>query len=451
MTPDVDDLWFLPLGGSGEIGMNMNLYGHAGKWLMVDCGVTFAKPDEDGPRVQMADPAFIVERRDDLLGLLITHAHEDHIGAVTHLWPQLQCPVFVTAFAAAILRRKLAEAGLVDRVPVTVVGPEHQHELGPFRVKWIGITHSTPESHGLLVQTSVGDVYHTGDWKLDAEPVVGEATPPQKLAAAAAGNVLAMVCDSTNALEPGWSASEGELREGLEQVVAQAEGRVIVGCFGSNVARLVTLARVAEATGRYAGLMGRSLHTYYAAAKESGVWPRELKLIDGPHLGFLPRDEVLAVATGSQGEARAALHRLSLDKHPDMELERGDTLIFSSRTIPGNEESVELLKDRLAMRGVRIVEDSRVNLPIHASGHPKRDELAALYAAVKPKIAIPVHGEDEHMAANAEVAQLSGVPRQLTGSNGDLYMLAPVPGVRRAAVATGRVGVDRGQLVPVVP
>ncbi len=448
MNPDSNDLVFLPLGGCGEIGMNMNLYGHDGRWLMVDCGVTFARPGERGPHVQMPDPAFIVERRDALTALLITHAHEDHLGAVAHLWPRLRCPVHATPFAAAILRRKLAEVGLLSRVPLEEVRPGERAHYGPFDVQWLDLTHSTPESQALHIRTAAGAVLHTGDWKLDPDPVVGANYSKAAFQGLAAEGVRAMVCDSTNALVPGRSTSEGELYAGLEALVANASGRVIVGCFGSNVARLKTLARVARHTGRYAGLIGRSLGNYYGAAVSAGLWD-DVPFIDADHLGYLPPHEVLAIATGSQGEPRAALSRLAADTHPAMSLEPGDTLLMSSRVIPGNEAAVESLTRRLEGLGVRVIADEALNAPIHASGHPAREELKDMYRWVAPETAIPVHGEDEHMAANAELAREQGVPRQMVGRNGDLFVLAPQRSIRRAAAPVGRLGLERDQLVAV--
>ncbi len=448
MNPGPDDLYFLPLGGCGEIGMNMNLYGHDGAWLMVDCGVTFAGPGEPGPHVLMPDPAFIVERREALQALLITHAHEDHIGAVAHLWPRLRCPVYATPFAAAILRRKLAEARLLSRVPLHEVAANEQQRLGPFEIQWLDLTHSTPESQALLIRTPAGALFHTGDWKLDPDPVVGANFSQQRLEAIADEQVIAMICDSTNAMVPGRSPSEGALYAGLKALVEDAPGRVIVGCFGSNIARLKTLATVARETGRYAGLLGRSLSNYYGAALSAGLWD-DVPFIEADHLGYLPRSEVLAIATGSQGEPRAALSRLAADTHPALSLEAGDTLLMSSRVIPGNELAVASLTRNLERQGVTVVRDEELNAPIHASGHPARDELADMYRWIQPQVAIPVHGEAEHMAANAALAKAEGVPRQMTGSNGDLFMLAPQRGIRRGAVVAGRLGLDRDQLVAV--
>ena len=447
MTPGPDDLWFLPLGGCGEIGMNLNLYGHDGRWLMVDCGITFGGPAEPGPHIQMPDPRFVAERRDTLSALIVTHAHEDHVGAVAHLWRRLRCPVYTTRFTAEILNRKLAEAGLIEQVPLHVVQPGTRRRFDGFEVEWVGLTHSTPESQALVIRTPAGAVFHTGDWKLDDDPVVGPAYPEKRYRAIGEESVLAMICDSTNALVDGRSVNEGELYEGLQQLVEDAPGRVVVGCFGSNVARLHTLAQVAEDTGRYAALLGRSLHNYFSAARAAGIWDERLNFIEGDHLGYLPRNEVLAVATGSQGEPRAALERLAADNHFDLELEPGDTVLLSSRIIPGNEVAVGGLIRRLRALGVTVVTDEECNLPIHASGHPAREELADMYRWVQPRIAIPVHGEAEHMQANAELARSVGVPRQITGRNGDLFMLAPVPGIRRNAAPVGRLGLDDSKLV----
>ena len=449
MMPDHSDLWFLPLGGCGEIGMNMNLYGHDGRWLMVDCGVTFAQPDAPGPHVLMADPSFIESRQDQLCGLLITHAHEDHIGAVAHLWPKLRCPVFLTSFSAAILRRKLAEHGLLGDVPLHVVEPgSHQHLHG-FDVQWLNLTHSTPQSQALLITTPAGSVFHTGDWKVDLDPVVGPALEPRQFAALGQLDVSAMVCDSTNAMNPGRSVSEGQLFAGLQALISDAPGRVVVGCFGSNIARLTTLASIAHGTRRYAGLLGRSLQNYYQAARQAGLWDGRLSLIESSHLGYLPRDEVLAIATGSQGEAGAALSRLAADNHPDLSLEPGDTVILSARVIPGNEVALEVLLKRLRAQGIVVVGDEVLNFPIHASGHPCQEELADMYRWVKPRLAIPVHGEAQHMQANAALAESVGVPRTMVGQNGDLFILAPQQGIRREFAKVGRLGFDRGSLFPI--
>ncbi|MHA7879974.1 MAG: ribonuclease J [Saccharospirillum sp.] len=451
MTPDHRDFWFLPLGGCGEIGMNLNLYGHDGQWLMVDCGVTFAHPDASHePHVQMADPSFISERRDSLAGIVITHAHEDHVGAVPYLWKRLRAPIYTTAFTAAILRRKLVEFGLEGQVPVHIVNPGDRLDIGVFNVEWLPITHSIPEPQAMMIRTPVGSVFHSGDWKLDPNPVLGEAYKPALYQALAAEQPNAMVCDSTNALVPGHSTSEADLHDGLSRAIAEAEGRVVVSCFASNVARLHSLFRIAAEQQRDVAILGRSLRNMVAAARSTGYWPRSLKVIDTFDLGYFPKQNFLVIATGSQGEPRSALHRLAHDTHPDLILEAGDRVIFSSRVIPGNEPQIEALYRQFRHRDIEVITADDSDLPIHASGHPAQDELKQMYQWVQPKVAIPVHGEAAHMAANAAIARDQGVPRQLTGRNGDLFYIAPVPGVRRKAVPVGRLGWDRDALIPVL-
>jgi ribonuclease J len=459
MIPEQSDLWFLPLGGTGEIGMNLNLYGHDGAWLMVDCGVTFPKPGRiaaDGtvhhrgePPVQMADPAFIADRRERLAGLVITHAHEDHVGAVPYLWPLLQCPIYTSRFTAEILRRKLAEFDLLHRVPIIEVETGQSKQIGPFSVQWLALTHSIPDPNALMIRTAAGNIFHSGDWKLDEQPLVGHGYSPKTFTDLANEGVNAMVCDSTNATVSGHSVSEAALHQGLLRATRSAEGRVVVTCFGSNIARLHTLASIARETGRYMGLLGRSLINMSGAARAAGLWDSADQLINPAHLGYLPRDEVLAVATGSQGEPRTALRRLASGTHPDFELEAGDTVIFSARAIPGNEESIEALVTRLKELGVRVITAEDADLPIHASGHPAQEELELMYKWVKPAIAIPVHGEAEHMETHADIAKETGVSRAMVGRNGDLFMIRPVPGIRRQVVETGRLGWHKEGLVRV--
>jgi len=455
MTPDVSDLWFLPLGGTGEIGMNLNLYGHNGRWLMVDCGVTFEQnTDVDGDElasgrahVQMADPQFIADRKHQLDGLVITHAHEDHVGAVPYLWSKFKCPIYTTAFTAEILRRKLVEANLVDKVQVTIIDVEDVIDIGVFQVKWVALTHSIPEPYGLLISTPAGNVFHTADWKLDANPVIGTGYIQSEYQALASENIAAMVCDSTNANVEGWSGSEASLYAGLKQHVENAKGRVVITCFGSNIARLNTIAKIAQQTQRHLGLLGRSLINNMSAARSVGIWTSVETIVDSTHLGYLPAHTVLLVATGSQGEPRTALNRLSMNSFRDMQLEPGDTVIFSSKMIPGNELAVETLIERLKAMKVDVITADQSRLPIHVSGHPAQQELKAMYRWVKPACAIPVHGEVQHLSANASVARSAGVTEQLLGKNGDLFYISPVRGIRRNAVKTGRLGLKGTRLV----
>jgi ribonuclease J len=453
MTPDVNDFWFLPLGGTGEIGMNLNLYGHDGRWLMVDCGVTFeSNRDLDGEvispmaHVQMADPQFIADRKELLDGIVITHAHEDHIGAIPYLWQRFKAPIYTTKFTAEILRRKLAEVDLVDEVKVIVVETHQRLEIGVFDVEWIALTHSIPEPHGLLISTPAGKVFHTADWKLDKAPVIGEAYSKNAYQDLAEQQIDVMVCDSTNATVQGWSNTEASLYKGLLNHVEKAKGRVVITCFGSNIARLHTIAEIAKQTGRHLGLLGRSLINNMNAAKAVGLWTSVETSVDPHHLGYLPAHSVLLVVTGSQGEPRTALNRLSLNVFRDMQLEPGDTVIFSSKVIPGNEADVENLITRLKDMHIDVITDESSVLPIHASGHPAAEELKSMYQWVSPSCAIPVHGEMQHIKANAKIAKSVGVPEQIEGKNGDLFYIAPVRGVRRNAIKTGRLGLVRNSL-----
>lgn len=450
MIPGDGELLFLPLGGCGEIGMNLNLFGHAGRWLMVDCGVTFERLNPFETALEMPDPSFIAARREALAGIVLTHAHEDHIGALPLLWPQLRAPVYTTRFTAEVLRRKAGGRGAAMPEPLQIVAPDAALDIGPFRLRWLPITHSTPETCALHIDTAAGDVVHTADWKIDAEPLIGPAFRGAAFEALGRRRPDAVICDSTNAPQPGFTPSEGEVRRALRRAVGARGGRVVVACFASNVARLATLAAVARDCGRHAGLLGRSLETIRNAAASAGLLPRDFRLIEAGHLGYLPRGEVLAIATGSQGEARAALARLAADTHPQLSLEAGDTVLFSARTIPGNEEAVARLLTRLRARDIEVLQAEEAGAPLHASGHPCSGELDAMYRWLRPRLAVPVHGEARHMQANAAVARAAGVPLALTGRNGDLFHLAPQPAVRRRAAPVGRLRLDdAGAAVPV--
>lgn len=456
MTPDASDFWFLPLGGTGEIGMNMNLYGHDGQWLMVDCGITFAKPTEEekalglppsAPPVQMADPEFIASRKEQLVGLVITHAHEDHIGAVPYLWEQLRCPVYTTKFTAEILDRKLKDVGINKKVPVHIIDPTVRHDIGVFNLQWVTLTHSIPEPYALLIRTPVAKVFHTADWKLDPQPVIGEPFDENEYRKIGDQEIDAMICDSTTANVQGHSISEADLVTGLTDIISKAKGRVVVTCFGSNLARLKTLYDIAGTCDRHIALLGRSMVNMADAAKKSGIWPNQKNIVDSSYLCYLPKHSVLAIATGSQGEPRTALYRLSHDNFFDMALEPGDTVIFSSRAIPGNEQDIDDLIERLESMQINVVTYANSELPIHASGHPAVDELKLMYQWIHPDMSIPVHGEPQHLSAHGKLAKAIGVPRQQIGKNGDIYYIAPYRGIRRAAVETGRLGLKNRKLV----
>jgi ribonuclease J len=445
-VPRDEELLFVPLGGSGEIGMNLNLYGHAGKWLMVDLGITFADEDLPGINVVMPDPTFIEAHRDDLVGLVLTHAHEDHLGAVQYLWPRLRCPVYATPFTAAVLRRKLAEYDLQDEVPLHIIPMDANFELGPFRIQLVTLTHSIPEPEALIIHTDLGTVLHTGDWKLDPDPMVGPQADEATLRALGDEGVLAMVCDSTNALSPGHSGSEGALRDSLIELVKGLDRRVAIACFASNIARLETVHAVAQATGRHAALAGRSLWRMLEAAQETGYLDG-LNFLSDAEAAYMPPERVLIACTGSQGEPRSALSRIANDDHPHITLNAGDTVVFSSRIIPGNEKSIFALQNQLAGMNVDIVTEK--DHFVHVSGHPNRDELTRMYQWVRPEISVPVHGELRHMQAHAVLARDCRVPLAIEPYNGSIVRLAPGPAGIVGEVPAGRLALDGTKLVEV--
>jgi ribonuclease J len=437
-----DSLSFLPLGGAGEIGMNLTLYGHRGKWLMVDLGITFADESQPGIDVMVPDPAWIADRRDDLVALVITHAHEDHLGAVAYLWDELRCPVYATAFAASVLRRKLNEWQMLDDVPLTIYEPGEKLRLGPFTVTPISITHSIPESQTLAIETGVGTVIHTGDWKLDPQPLVGPRTDEDALRAWGDRGVLAMVCDSTNVFKYGESGSESQVRDDLIQICKGRKGRIAITTFASNIARVETAAAVAQATGRELCLIGRSLHNMTSSARESGYLKETPRFLTEYDIGYLPPEKILLLCTGCQGEPRGAMARIAFDDHPQVTLAKGDLVIFSSRIIPGNERTLGRLQNELAVRGIDVITEK--DAFIHVSGHPARDELTRMYNLVRPRIAIPVHGEARHIAEHVRLAKSLQVPHAVAVQNGDLVELSGERPRIVERVPAGRLAVDQG-------
>ncbi len=442
-----EGLVFLPLGGSGEIGMNLNLYGYGGRWLMVDLGITFADETLPGIDLITPDPAFIAERRDALEGLVITHAHEDHLGAVPYLWEQLECPVYATPFAAAVLRRKLAEVDLLEAVELIEVPLGGRITLGPFTLDFISLTHSIPEPNALAIRTPEGVVLHTGDWKIDPEPMVGEVTDEAALRKLGDEGVLALVCDSTNVFNPGESGSEASVYRHLKDLVSACTGRVAITTFASNVARLQSVGRVAEETGRHLVLVGRSLHRIRAAAEETGYLADLPAVLDEDEGGWLPRDKVLYLCTGCQGEPRGAMARIAGGGHRHVVLEEGDTVIFSSKIIPGNELPIARLHDQLAEAGVEVVTEK--DAQVHVSGHPNRDELARMYQWARPRIAVPVHGEVRHLKAHARLALEFQVPFARAAENGQALRLSQDGIEVVGETVSGRMIVDGGAVVPV--
>lgn len=446
-----DELVFLPLGGAGEIGMNLNAYGYgppdARKWIVVDIGVTFGREDQvPGVDLILPDPTYLEQERDNVLAIVLTHAHEDHIGALGWLWPRLKAPVYATPFTAALVREKLRERNLLEKVPLTEIPLRGQLKLGPFEIDFVTLTHSIPEPNGLAIRTPLGMVWHTGDWKIDPDPLIGETTDEATLRAMADEGVLAMVCDSTNVFVEGSAGSEAEVREKLTHVIARCTGRVAVTAFASNVARVETALHAARAAGRTPCLVGRSMHRIVGAAKSVGLLQDAPQTIDEEEAGSLAPEHVLFLCTGSQGEPHAALSRIARNAHRHVVLGEGDTVIFSSRVIPGNEAAIHGLYNAFLQRGVELITADDGHL-IHVSGHPARDELKQMYQWARPRIAIPVHGERRHILEHAKLARELQIPEAIAPENGDLIRLAPGPVEKIDEVPAGRVYVDGAVII----
>jgi ribonuclease J len=445
-TPE-NELLFLALGGSGEIGMNVNLYGCDGRWLMVDLGMTFSGDRYPGVDLVFADLDFIEERAERLEAIVLTHAHEDHIGAVPYFAGELGVPIYATPFTADLVRRKLQEAGLLDEIELHVIGADHgPFDLGPFTVEYLPVAHSIAEGHALTIDTPYGRIFHTGDWKLDEDPIIGEPTSEDDLRQIGDEGVLAMVCDSTNVFNPNPSGSEGAVFKGLlDEVSKHAGKRVLVTTFASNVARMHTLGEVARETGRKVCVAGRSLDRILEVSQNNGYLTDFPDPVDFDTAMRLPRGEVMIIATGGQGEPRAALSRIAEENHP-LELSSGDVVLFSSRQIPGNEISIGMVQNRLADRGIVMVTDRQSM--IHVSGHPGRPELEAMYEWLKPEILVPVHGEIRHMQEQARVGIAAGIRHAVTQKNGEIVRLAPGKPGKIAEIEAGRLVLDGDILVP---
>ncbi len=440
------ELLFCALGGSGEIGMNVNLYGCEGKWLMVDLGMTFSGNEYPGVELVFADLDFIEERRKDLIGVVLTHAHEDHIGAVPYFAAELGVPLYATPFTARLVAEKLKEAGLSREVKLNVVDHLDNFDLGPFGIRYLPLAHSIAEGNALVIETPYGRILHTGDWKLDDEPLVGVPATAAELTQIGDEGVLALVCDSTNVFNDKASGSEGAVARGLiEEVVKHKGRRVLITTFASNVARLQSLGELAKATGRELCVTGRSLDRIIAVAKASGYLKDLPNIISVDRAMDLPRGEVLIVATGGQGEARAALARIADGNH-DVKLEEGDVVLFSSRQIPGNEIAIGRIQNQLAGKGITIVTDRQGM--IHVSGHPGRPELEAMYGWIRPEILVPVHGEVRHMREQGRLGKAAGIPQIVTQKNGDMVRLAPGKPGKFAEVRAGRLILDGDIISP---
>ena len=444
MTPG-EELLFVALGGSGEIGMNVNLYGCRGQWIMVDLGLTFADPTYPGIELILPDLEFIEDQQERLAGIVLTHGHEDHIGALPYLAEELKAPLFATPFTAGLIAGKLEEEGLTGQVKLNIVERGGSIELGPFRVSFVALSHSIPEGNGVLIETPFGNIFHTGDWKIDETPVIGEAPSPDTLRAIGDQGVLALVCDSTNVFQDQPSGSEESVHAGLLAKVSEAKGRVLVTTFASNAARLQTIGRVAVETGRRVCIAGRSLERILRVAQATGYLKDFPPPVDFDEAMRLSRSEVLVIATGGQGEPRAALGRIASGNH-DLKLGEGDTVIFSSRIIPGNEVAIGRIMNQLSDLGVRIVTERQAH--VHVSGHPGRPELVEMYNWVRPKIVVPVHGEARHLAEHARLALSHGVKSAVVQENGHVIRLAPGEPKKVDEVRVGRLVLDGDVILP---
>lgn len=440
-----NELVFVPLGGVGEIGMNMAAYGFGParrrKWIVVDCGVTFGRPHQPGIELIMADPSFLEERGDDVLGLILTHSHEDHYGAVLDLWPAFDKPVFATAFTAAMLAAKRASDDIVDNVAVTQMRVGRPFELGPFTIEAINVAHSIPESCALLISTPAGRILHTGDWKLDPNPIAAPPTDVARLEAIGRDEApLALICDSTNALKDGESPSEDQVAANLAAMIAEAPHRIVLTTFASNVGRVISIARAAEKAGRQVVLSGRALHRITGIARELGMMEVVPSFLDQDAFSKLPREKVVLLCTGSQGEPRAAIARIAREEHPAINLNAGDRVIFSSWAIPGNEREVIDIQNLLIDRGIEVI--TQRDALVHTTGHPRREELKRLYDWVKPQVLVPVHGEAAHLEAHAQLGRQHGIRHVVHARNGDLVRLFPDPTHFPGEVRVGELYLD---------
>ena len=422
-----DELLFCPLGGSGEIGMNMNLFAYGKpdnqKWIMVDIGVTFADDTLPGIDLIYPDPGFIIDKKNDLLGIVLTHAHEDHIGAIAHIWPQIKCKIFSTPFTATLIMEKFKEKRIDIGNSLNIVDLNGTIDLKPFKIEFITLTHSILEPNGLRIETPVGSILHTGDWKCDPNPLIGDKIDSKRLKEIGKKGVLAMICDSTNVFSIGRAGSELDVRKSLLNIMSRLKKRIIVTSFASNVARMETIFYCAEKLGRQISLVGRSMHRIYKAAKQCGYLKDVIDPIDPRDAKKISREKIIYLCTGSQGEPMGAMMRISTYVHPDVQIEKSDTVIFSSKIIPGNERKLYKLHNQLVREGIEVI--SEENEFVHVSGHPNREDLKDMYNWVRPKAVIPVHGEHRHMIEHINFAKEMQVPYPIQVENGDIVKIYP--------------------------
>ncbi|MBB4120123.1 ribonuclease J [Martelella radicis] len=448
MADNKNELVFLPLGGLGEIGMNLALYGYGPaekrEWIMVDCGVTFPGPELPGVDLVLPDIEFVREQRANLKAMIITHAHEDHYGAIATLWPGLNVPIYASPFTAGLLEAKREYESWMREIPVTIFKAGDTINVGPFTVEGVPVNHSIPEPMALSIRTPLGNIVHTGDWKIDHAPTLGPKTDEARFRAIGDDGVLALMCDSTNAMRDGVSPSEEEISASLRTVIENAEGRVALTTFSSNIGRIRSIAKAADEAGRQVLLLGSSLKRAVAVARDLGMMEGVKPFVDEDEFGYIPRDKVVAILTGSQGEPRAALAKLSRDEMRNVALAAGDLVVFSSRAIPGNEKAIQDIKNGLVEQGVHILTDNEAL--VHVSGHPRRNELQQMYDWIRPEILVPVHGEAAHLIAQKELAEQSGISQVPRVRNGDMLRLAPGPAEVIGHVEAGRVFKD-GKLI----
>ena len=440
--------YFLPLGGTGEIGMNLNLYGcnHNNKedWIMIDCGVTFSQAGNPGIDLQMADPNFIAKKKNNLLGIILTHAHEDHIGAMPFIWPHFKCPIYTTKFTAALLEEKLYEHNIIFENKIIIIDDKDQFDVGLFNIKPIGLSHSIPEMNALVIQTPNLKIFHSGDWKIDNDPIVGGKFDDKKYKELNNLDIDLLVCDSTNSIIPGRSGSESEVRDSLIEIISKIKGRVFISTFASNVARLTSVAEAAAINDRQVVLSGMGMHKIARAAKKSGYFKGLPNFVEEEDAGYLPADKTLILCTGSQGEYRAALSKIARDEHRNLYADEGDTVIFSSKMIPGNEYSILRLQNMFAKRGINVITE-KDNF-VHVSGHPCEEELLEMFDILKPKYMVPVHGEFRHLMENANIANRSGIKTKVI-ENGELLEISKSGFEDIETVESGRIYKDGKILV----
>ena len=444
-----NELIFCPLGGSGEIGMNMNLYGYGEKnnhqWIIIDIGVGFVDDSVPGIDLMVPDPDFILQRKDDLLGILLTHAHEDHIGAIALLWPSLECPIYATPFTATLIKEKFREKKINIGSHLKIIELNGNVKIGPFDINYVTLTHSILEPNALQIKTPHGTLLHTGDWKCDTDPLIGKQMDEIKLKEIGKQGVLAMICDSTNIFTEGRSGSEKDVRESMLTVFENIKKKIIVTTFASNVARMETVFKCAEKVGRHLSLVGRSMHRIYNTARECGYLQNIKPPLDPRDAKKIPRDKIVYLCTGSQGEPLGAMNRIVNQEHPDVYLDQGDTVIFSSRIIPGNEKKLFKIHNQLVKNNINVI--SEENAFIHVSGHPGRDEMRDMYEWIKPKISIPVHGEHRHMKEHYDFATSLGVPQPMLIENGDMIRIAPGEPKIIDKVHNGKLYVDGNRVI----